>query len=542
MWGGLAAAERAAALHGAAARLRERRLELAALQVRECAKPWPEADADVCEAIDFLEYYARQAIELERGPELIQVPGERNRMRYVPRGVAAVIAPWNFPLAIPCGMTAAALAAGNAAVLKPAEQSPASAGALVDALHEGGVPPDAVALLPGFGDAGAALVRDPRVHVIAFTGSSAVGLEILRDAASTPEGQPHVKRVVSEMGGKNCVIVDADADLDEAVPGIVHSAFAYAGQKCSAAARVLVHEAVADTLVERLAGAIEVLRVGQAEEFATEVPPVIEREAQERVLRYAELAERDGRIAARAAPVPAEGWFCPPALAVGLPEESPVNREEVFGPLLSVTSVASRRGGLRRRRLAPVRAHRRPVLAQPGDRRAGGGAAAGREPVREPGDHRGDGGPAAVRRKPALGDRGEGGRPRLPVPVHRAACSYGEHNAARNTRRLDGKEEEMIGAIILGLLAGYIAKALMPGKDPGGFLVTIGLGLAGSLIGFFLFTELLGIGDDQAFDLGGLIGAIIGTMILLASTAPWWGAVRGRSGRLRADLFVPLRA
>ena len=340
-WGGLPAAERASALHGAAARLRERRLELAALQVRECAKPWPEADADVCEAIDFLEYYARQAIELERGPELIQVPGERNRMRYVPRGVAAVIAPWNFPLAIPCGMTAAALAAGNAAVLKPAEQAPASAGALVEALHEGGVPRDAVALLPGFGDAGAALVGDPRVHVIAFTGSSAVGLEIVRDAAETPEGQSHVKRVVSEMGGKNCVIVDADADLDEAVPGIVQSAFAYAGQKCSAAARVLVHEAVADKLVERLAGAIEVLRVGQAEEFATEVPPVIEREAQERVLRYTELAERDGRIAARAAPVPDEGWFCPAALAVELPEQSPVSREEVFGPLLSVTSVAS---------------------------------------------------------------------------------------------------------------------------------------------------------------------------------------------------------
>ena len=232
----------------AAAILRERRLELAALQVRECAKPWPEADGDVCEAIDFLEYYAREAIELDAGRELIQVPGERNTMRYAPRGVAAVIAPWNFPLAIPCGMTAAALAAGNAAVLKPAEQSPASAGALVDALHEAGVPRDALSLLPGYGEAGAALVRDPRVHVIAFTGSSAVGLEILRAAADTPEGQGHVKRVVSEMGGKNCVIVDADADLDEAVPGIVYSAFGYAGQKCSAAARVLVHEAVADTL------------------------------------------------------------------------------------------------------------------------------------------------------------------------------------------------------------------------------------------------------------------------------------------------------
>jgi RHH-type proline utilization regulon transcriptional repressor/proline dehydrogenase/delta 1-pyrroline-5-carboxylate dehydrogenase len=141
------------------------------------------------------------------------------------------------------------------------------------------------------------------------------------------------------MGGKNCVIVDADADLDEAVPAIVQSAFAYAGQKCSAAARVLVHEAVADTLVERLAGATEVLRVGQAEEFATEVPPVIEREAQERVLRYGEIAQRDGRVAARAAAVPESGWFCPPAIAVGLPEESAVNREEIFGPLLSVTSV-----------------------------------------------------------------------------------------------------------------------------------------------------------------------------------------------------------
>jgi RHH-type proline utilization regulon transcriptional repressor/proline dehydrogenase/delta 1-pyrroline-5-carboxylate dehydrogenase len=338
-WSARSAAERAEALRGAAVRLRERRLELAALQVRECGKPWAEADGDVCEAIDFLEYYAHEALELERGRELVQVPGERNTMRYAPRGVAAVISPWNFPLAIPCGMTAAALAAGNAAVLKPAEQSPASAGALVDALHGAGVPPDALALLPGYGDAGAALVRDPRVHVIAFTGSGAVGLEIVRASAETPEAQHHVKRVVSEMGGKNCVIVDADADLDEAVPEIVYSAFGYAGQKCSAADRVLVHEAIADTLVERLAGAVEVLRVGQAHEFATEVPPVIEREAQERVLRY--RAEAGERLAAVAEPVPEQGWFVPPSLAVGLPEESPVNREEIFGPLLSVTTVGS---------------------------------------------------------------------------------------------------------------------------------------------------------------------------------------------------------
>jgi RHH-type transcriptional regulator, proline utilization regulon repressor / proline dehydrogenase / delta 1-pyrroline-5-carboxylate dehydrogenase len=336
-WGARPAAERAEVLRAAAARLRELRLLLAALQVRECAKPWPEADADVCEAIDFLEYYAREAIELDSGRSLVQAPGERNRMRYAPRGVAAVIAPWNFPLAIPCGMTAAALAAGNAAVLKPAEQSPGSAGVLVDALHEAGVPHDALALVPGYGEAGAALVRDPRVHMIAFTGSSAVGLEIVRTAAETPPDQSHVKRVVSEMGGKNCVIVDSDADLDEAVPAIVHSAFTYAGQKCSAAARVLVHQAAADRLVERLAGAVSVLTVGQADSFATEVPPVIEREAQERVLRYREQAA--DRLAASAEPVPDEGWFAPPSLVVGLPEDSPVNREEIFGPLLSVTRV-----------------------------------------------------------------------------------------------------------------------------------------------------------------------------------------------------------
>ncbi len=332
-WSSRSAAERAEVLRLAAGHLRERRLELAALQVRECAKPWPEADADVCEAIDFLEYYAIEALELDRGRDLIQVPGERNRMSYAPRGVVAVIAPWNFPLAIPAGMTAAALAAGNSVVLKPAEQSPGCSLALIEALHGAGVPLEALALLPGYGGAGAALVRDPRVHVIAFTGSSAVGLQIVRDAAETPDEQGHVKRVVAEMGGKNCVIVDADADLDEAIPAIVGSAFNYAGQKCSAAARVLVHEAVVDALVERLEGATEVLRVGQADEFATEVPPVIEREAQERVLRYAEGA------GAKLRPVPAEGWFVPPTVVVGLPDDAPVNREEIFGPLLSVTAV-----------------------------------------------------------------------------------------------------------------------------------------------------------------------------------------------------------
>jgi len=341
-WAALPAGERAATLARAADLLRARRLELAALVVREAAKPWPEADADVCEAIDFLEYYARGAVALAAGTPLLQVPGERNTMRQAPRGVVAVISPWNFPLAIPTGMTAAALAVGNAVVLKPAEQAPACALMLVQALREAGVPAGAIGLLPGLGDAGAALVRDPGVHVIAFTGSSAVGLDIIRAAAETPAEQFHVKRVVAEMGGKNCVIVDGDADLDDAVPGIVQSAFAYGGQKCSAAARVLAHEAIAEPLLERLAGAIEALCVGQADRFETQVPPLIERAAQERVDGYAELAARDGRVLVRdPAAIPRTGWFCAPTLATDVSAESPLLREEVFGPLLTVERVAS---------------------------------------------------------------------------------------------------------------------------------------------------------------------------------------------------------
>jgi RHH-type transcriptional regulator, proline utilization regulon repressor / proline dehydrogenase / delta 1-pyrroline-5-carboxylate dehydrogenase len=338
-WREVPAADRAAALLAAAAWLRERRLEIAALEVRECAKPWPEADADVCEAIDFLEYYARGAIELDCGTQLLQVPGERNEMRYAPRGVVAVVSPWNFPLAIPCGMTAAALATGNAAVLKPAEQSPGCASMLVKALRAGGVPASAISLLPGEGDAGAALVGHPRVQTIAFTGSLPVGLEITRAAGMVAPGQFHIKRVVSELGGKNCVIVDSDADLDDAVPAIVSSGFVYAGQKCSAAARVLVHEAIADQLIERVAGAVRVLVVGQAEELGTEVPPVIERAAQGRVDRYAAMASREGRIVARVEPVPDRGWFCPPTVVVDLPAESPVLNEEIFGPLLAIDRV-----------------------------------------------------------------------------------------------------------------------------------------------------------------------------------------------------------
>jgi RHH-type transcriptional regulator, proline utilization regulon repressor / proline dehydrogenase / delta 1-pyrroline-5-carboxylate dehydrogenase len=338
-WSAVSALDRAAALVRAAAWMRERRLELAALQVRECAKPWPEADADVCEAIDFLEYYAREAIALEAGADLLQVPGERNDMAYFPRGVTAVIAPWNFPMAIPCGMTAGALATGNAVVLKPAEQSPGCGMWVVQALHAGGVPADALVLLPGEGEVGTALVRHPGVQTIAFTGSLPVGLEIVRSASEVHQGQLAIKRVIAELGGKNCVIVDADADLDEAVPAIVSSAFVYAGQKCSAASRVLVHEAIADKLIERIAGAVRVLVVGQAEELGTDVPPVIERAAQERIERYAELARTQGTIAVTREPVPDHGWFFPPTVAIDLDPTSPVLSEEVFGPLLAIERV-----------------------------------------------------------------------------------------------------------------------------------------------------------------------------------------------------------
>lgn len=339
-WSATPVEDRAAALLRAAAWMRERRASLAALAVRECAKPWPEADADVCEAIDFLEFYARGALELAAGAPLLQVPGERNELQYAPRGVCAVIAPWNFPIAIPTGMTAAALAVGNTVVLKPAEQAPGCGLRVVEALRAGGVPAGAISLLPGEGDVGAALAGHRDVATIAFTGSGPVGLELLRTAADVAPGARQLTRVVAEMGGKNCVIVDSDADLDEAVPAIVASAFGYAGQKCSAAARVLVHEALHDTLVERLAGAVQGLEVGPADAFATDVPPLIEQAAQTRVLRHAALAAEQGQLAlAGAQDVRADGWYVAPVIATHLPADSRVLREEIFGPLLTVEAV-----------------------------------------------------------------------------------------------------------------------------------------------------------------------------------------------------------
>ncbi|MGI8802985.1 MAG: aldehyde dehydrogenase family protein [Solirubrobacteraceae bacterium] len=339
-WAARPATERAEVLRRAAELMRRDRAGLAALIVRECAKPWADGDAEVAEAIDFLEYYARGAVALAAGRDLISPPGERNSMTYAARGVAAVIAPWNFPLAIPAGMTSAALATGNTVVFKPAEQSPACGAEMVAILHRAGVPPGALGLLLGAGDVGRELVAGD-VETIAFTGSQAVGLEILARAAAVEPGERRLKRVVAELGGKNCVIVDADADLDEVVPAVIQSAFSYAGQKCSAAARILVLPELAEELGRRLAGAIDLLVVGQAADFATEVPPVIEAAARERIEGYIDVARATGRVLTAERPVLGDGHFVAPTLVAALPQGSPILAEEIFGPLLALEVVES---------------------------------------------------------------------------------------------------------------------------------------------------------------------------------------------------------
>jgi RHH-type proline utilization regulon transcriptional repressor/proline dehydrogenase/delta 1-pyrroline-5-carboxylate dehydrogenase len=238
-------------------------------------------------------------------------------------------------------MTSAALATGNAVILKPAEQAPACAKAVVDALHAAGVPHDALGLLPGGDEPGRALVADPHIHTIVFTGSCAAGRSILQRAAKVEDNQFHIKKVIAEMGGKNVVIVDADADLDEVVPALLSSAFGFAGQKCSAASRVLVHTHIADALTDRLAGAIRTLQVGPADDFATDVGPVIDAAAQMRVRRYAGQGSAAASRVAVANGLPEEGFYVAPTLLAGLPDEHPVIQDEIFGPVLALQSVAS---------------------------------------------------------------------------------------------------------------------------------------------------------------------------------------------------------
>jgi RHH-type proline utilization regulon transcriptional repressor/proline dehydrogenase/delta 1-pyrroline-5-carboxylate dehydrogenase len=310
--------------------------------VFEAGKPWAEADADVCEAIDFCEYYGRQMRRLDHGGEVQSPPGEQNALRYQPRGVAAVITPWNFPLAIPTGMVTAALVTGNTVCFKPAEQTPAIAYRLVEALEASGLPPGVLNFVPGLGEeVGARLVAHPDVALINFTGSRPVGLAINQQAAAVVPGQRQVKRVIAEMGGKNPIIVDSDADLDQAVPAILSSAFGFSGQKCSACSRLIIVGAIYDELIERLVGAASVLRIGHPRDMATEIGPLIDADAYAKVTGYVELARRDGTLALERTDVPGDGWFVAPTIVTELAPRSRVATDEIFGPVLSVFRVES---------------------------------------------------------------------------------------------------------------------------------------------------------------------------------------------------------
>ena len=268
-------------------------------------------------------------------------PGERNTLSYQPRGVGVVIAPWNFPLAIPTGMVTAALVTGNAVCFKPAEQTPAIAYRLVEALEAAGLPPGVLACLPGLGEeVGARLVEHPDVAFVTFTGSKAVGLGINQTAAVHRPGQRQVKRVIAEMGGKNAIVVDADADLDQAVPAILSSAFGFSGQKCSAASRLIIVEPVEDELLARLVGATAQLRVGHPRSMAVQVGPLIEAEARDRVCSYVALGAREGTVLTAPASVPEEGYFVAPTIVGGVPKNSRLATDEVFGPLLTVFTAA----------------------------------------------------------------------------------------------------------------------------------------------------------------------------------------------------------
>ena len=324
-------------LFDAARYMRERRFDLAALEVFEAGKPWAEADGDICESIDYCEYYGRQMLRLAHGAEVESPPGEDNCLVYTPRGVGVVIPPWNFPLAIPTGMTVAALVCGNAVVLKPAEQTPATAAILAAALKAGGLADGVLSFLPGIGETvGAHLLAHPDIAFVAFTGSKAVGLSIIEQAAIHRPGQRLVKRVIAEMGGKNPLIVDTDADLDQAVPITIQSAFSYSGQKCSACSRVIVIGERADEFVARLAGATRRLRIGSPEQMGTELGPLIDEDAFKRVASWQERAADFGEVVLSRHDVPEDGYFVGPTIVDRVAVGSALWTDEIFGPVLAI--------------------------------------------------------------------------------------------------------------------------------------------------------------------------------------------------------------
>ncbi len=334
-WSRTSVEERARLLERAAELMRRERFDLAALEVFETAKPWIEADADVAEAIDFCFFYAAQMRRI--AVYRYAVPGETSLHEYIPRGIAAVIAPWNFPLAILCGMTAAAVVAGNTVIMKPAAQSSAVAWRLMDILKRSGLPPGVVNFLPGPGrELGAYLAGHPEVSLIAFTGSRQVGLGIFEAAGRVKPGQKQLKHAVCEMGGKNAMIIDDDADVDEAVPAIIYSAFGYQGQKCSALSRLIVLKDNYDRVVDRLIEACRDLKVGPPEEPGTVVGPVIDKPAFDRILGYIQLGKQEGKLAFQGRLPEGEGYFVPPTIFTEVSPGARVAQEEIFGPVLCV--------------------------------------------------------------------------------------------------------------------------------------------------------------------------------------------------------------
>ena len=337
-WQYVAVEERAALLLQAAELIRKRKFEFCAWLTYEVGKNWVEADADVAETIDFLEFYAREALRLAGSTTPIQLPGERNQLVYIPLGVCAVIPPWNFPFAIMAGMTAAAIVTGNTVILKPSSESPTIAARFLDVLEEAGMPPGVVNFCPGSGSTfGNAIVEHPKTRLIAFTGSKDVGLDIHARAAQTKKGQIWIKRTILEMGGKDSIIVSADCDLDAAVAGVVAAAFGFSGQKCSACSRAIVEDSVYDVFLERVRERVETLRVGDPAGNAN-MGPVVNRSAMDTILSYIEIGKGEGRVltGGHAVATPEGGYYVEPTVIADVAPTARIAQEEIFGPVLAV--------------------------------------------------------------------------------------------------------------------------------------------------------------------------------------------------------------
>ena len=347
-WSRSSVSERASLLLGAAEIIRNRKLEFCAWLTYEVGKNWAEADADVGETIDFLEFYAREALRLNAATTPIQYPGERNELLYIPLGVGAVIPPWNFPFAIMAGMTSAAIVSGNTVILKPSSDSPTIAARFVDVLEEAGMPDGVVNFCPGSGASfGNAIVEHPKTRFIAFTGSKVVGLEIHERAAKRQPGQIWIKRTILEMGGKDSILVCEDADLDAAVDGVIASAFGFSGQKCSACSRAIIEEPLYDVFVERIRERVPKLTVGDPVENHN-LGPVINRAALDSMLRYIEIGKKEGRLVAggHAVQTAEGGFYLEPTVFADVPPNAVIAQEEIFGPVLALIKVASFDEGL----------------------------------------------------------------------------------------------------------------------------------------------------------------------------------------------------